>query len=73
MPVRFRVGIKPTPSIAQPQETVSLAGYPPENTVIEIKGRHDPCIAQRAVPVVEAVAALVMLDFLLTWNEDPLL
>ncbi|MBR3045123.1 MAG: chorismate synthase [Oscillospiraceae bacterium] len=63
MPVRFRVGIKPTPSIAQQQETVSL----PEgtDTTIEIKGRHDPCIAQRAVPVVEAAAALTVLDVLL--------
>ncbi len=63
MPVRFRVGIKPTPSIAQEQETVSL----PEgtDTTIEIKGRHDPCIAQRAVPVVEAAAALTVLDVLL--------
>lgn len=63
MPVRFRVGIKPTPSIAQLQETVSL----PEgtDTTIEIKGRHDPCIAQRAVPVIEAAAALTVLDVLL--------
>ena len=63
MPVRFRVGIKPTPSIAQEQKTVSL----PEgtDTTIEIKGRHDPCIAQRAVPVVEAAAALTVLDVLL--------
>lgn len=63
MPLRFRVGIKPTPSIAQPQKTVSL----PEGkeTTLEIKGRHDPCIAQRAVPVVEAAAALTVLDVLL--------
>lgn len=64
MPVRFRVGIKPTPSIAQPQETVELGGEPQAAT-LEIKGRHDPCIAQRAVPVVEAAAALVALDVLL--------
>ena len=64
MPVRFRVGIKPTPSISQPQETVSLDGAPSDTTV-EIKGRHDPCIAQRAVPVIEAAAALVTLDVLL--------
>ncbi|MCR4760870.1 MAG: chorismate synthase [Oscillospiraceae bacterium] len=66
MPVRFRVGIKPTPSIAQPQETVEKEDAEYQNSVIEIKGRHDPCIAQRAVPVVEAVAALVTLDMLLT-------
>ena len=63
MPVRFRVGIKPTPSIAKPQKTVSLPDG--TDTVLEIKGRHDPCIAQRAVPVVEAVAALTALDVLL--------
>lgn len=67
MPVRFRVGIKPTPSIAQPQETVAL----PEGSqaTIEIKGRHDPCIAQRAVPVIEAAAALTALDVLLCDSE----
>ncbi len=63
MPVRFRVGIKPTPSIAQKQQTVSLPDG--NETEIEIKGRHDPCIAQRAVPVVEAAAALTALDVLL--------
>ena len=63
MPVRFRVCMKPTPSIGRPQKTVSLSKKSPET--IEIKGRHDPCIAQRAVPVIEAVAALVALDALL--------
>ena len=63
MPVRFRVGIKPTPSIAQEQETVSTPDG--TDTTIEIKGRHDPCIAQRAVPVIEAAAALTVLDVLL--------
>ncbi|MBR4200620.1 MAG: chorismate synthase [Oscillospiraceae bacterium] len=67
MPIRFRVAIKPTPSIAQPQETVSLPQG--EHTTIEIKGRHDPCIAQRAVPVVEAVTALVVLDLILSDSE----
>lgn len=64
MPVRFRVGIKPTPSIARQQETVSL----PEgtDTTVAIQGRHDPCIAQRAVPVIEAAAALTVLDVLLS-------
>lgn len=64
MPVRFRVGFKPTPSIAQTQRSVSLSRR--DNTEISIHGRHDPCIVQRAVPVVEAVAALVSLDILLT-------
>lgn len=64
MPIRFCVGIKPTPSISQPQKTVSLSKN--VNTTLEIHGRHDPCIAQRAVPVIEAAAALVALDFLLS-------
>jgi chorismate synthase len=67
MPVRFRVGIKPTPSISLPQETVSLPDG--GETTIEIQGRHDPCIAQRAVPVIEAAAALVALDMLLSDTE----
>lgn len=64
MPIRLRVGIKPTPSIGRPQQTVSIEKH--ENTTIEIGGRHDPCIAQRAVPVVEAAVACVLLDTLLS-------
>ncbi|MEE3477553.1 MAG: chorismate synthase [Methanomethylophilus sp.] len=56
----FRVAFKPTPSIGAKQETVNLKTC--ENAELEIKGRHDPCIAPRAVPVVEAVAALVLAD-----------
>ena len=63
MPLVFRIAMKPTASIAQSQQTVSLTEM--KNTKIEIHGRHDPCIAIRAVPVVEAVAALVILDLLL--------
>ena len=63
MPLTLRVGIKPTPSIGRPQKTVSLARM--ENTELTIRGRHDPCIAHRAVPVVEAVTACVLLDLLL--------
>ena len=66
MPVRFRVGIKPTPSIAKEQQSVSLSQHTARK--LEIRGRHDPCIAQRAVPVIEAVAALVALDCLLIGN-----
>ncbi len=62
MPIVFRVAIKPTPSIGQPQRSVRLSTKAEEELVI--KGRHDPCIVPRAVPVVEAVAAIVLLDFL---------
>ncbi len=56
MPVTFEVTIRPTPSIALPQESVDLRTG--EEVEIEIKGRHDPCIVPRAVPVIEAAAAL---------------
>ncbi|MBQ4150386.1 MAG: chorismate synthase [Clostridia bacterium] len=62
MPIIFRVAIKPTPSIAKPQNTVNLETK--ENVTLEIGGRHDPCIVARAVPVVEAVAALCIMDIL---------
>ena len=62
MPIIFRVAIKPTPSIAQKQETVDLASG--ENCVIEIKGRHDPCIASRAAVVVRAATAFAVYDLL---------
>ncbi len=63
MPVTFRVAIKPTPSISMVQNTVDLQTT--ENTTIEIKGRHDPCIVPRAVPVVEAAAAIAIYDLIL--------
>ncbi len=63
MPIVFRCGFKPTASISMPQKTVSLKDM--TETEIGIKGRHDPCIAVRAVPCVEAVTAIVMLDALL--------
>lgn len=62
MPVIFRVGIKPTPSIAREQKTVDISRK--EDAIIKIEGRHDPCIVQRAVPVVEAVAAMGILEII---------
>ncbi|MEE0097263.1 MAG: chorismate synthase, partial [Oscillospiraceae bacterium] len=59
MPVVFRVAVKPPPSIAQPQQTVNMLTG--EAAEITITGRHDPCIVHRAVPVVEAAAALAAL------------
>ena len=63
MPVIFTVAFKPTPSISSRQQTVSLSCG--EITTLEIKGRHDPCIVPRAVPVVEAAAAVAIYDLIL--------
>ncbi|MBP5239640.1 MAG: chorismate synthase [Oscillospiraceae bacterium] len=63
MPVVFRVAVKPTPSIAAPQQTVNLDTMQPETLCVT--GRHDPCIVPRAVPVVEAVAAIAVADLIL--------
>ena len=63
MPVYFTVSFKPTPSIAKPQQSVNLKSM--TETALTIHGRHDPCVLPRAVPVVEAVAAIVLLDILL--------
>lgn len=60
MPIVFRAAFKPTPSIALPQQTVRLSDGAP--VTLELRGRHDPCIVQRAVPCVEAAAALAVLD-----------
>lgn len=59
MPVIFNTAIKPTPSISIEQNSVSLKNR--ENVKLSVKGRHDPCIVQRAVPCIEAVCALVIL------------
>ena len=63
VPLVFDCAFKPTPSIGKTQETVDLTAK--TNTVINIKGRHDPCVAPRAVPVVEAAAALAIYDEIL--------
>lgn len=67
MPILLRAAFKPTPSIGKPQKTVSLPAM--ENAELVVRGRHDPCIAHRAVPVVEAVTACVLLDLLLEGNH----
>ncbi len=57
----IRLAVKPTPSISLPQETIDKSG---ENVTVEIKGRHDPCVLPRIIPVVESMASLVILDAL---------
>ena len=66
MPVVFCVSMKPTPSVGLPQQSVSLSEK--REMMLEIRGRHDPCVAVRAVPVMEAAAALVALDTILIGN-----
>ena len=65
MPLVFQAAVKPTPSIGQPQESVSLSRG--ENTTLVIRGRHDPCIVPRAVPCLEAAAAIAVYD---AWLEQ---
>ncbi len=60
--IRFRVAVKPTATITRDQQSVTQDG---ETTTLRAKGRHDPCVLPRAVPVVEAMAALVLADCLL--------
>jgi chorismate synthase len=55
----FRVAFKPTATISREQQTVTAAG---EETTLAARGRHDPCVLPRAVPMVEAMAALVLCD-----------
>jgi chorismate synthase len=61
-PILFRVAFKPVATIGQPQQTVDFDGKP---VTLEAKGRHDPCVVPRAVPIVESMAALVLLDLAL--------
>lgn len=68
MPLTLRAAVKPTPSIALPQRSVSLSRR--ENVELVVKGRHDPCVAHRAVPVIEAVTACVLLDMLYDYDKD---
>lgn len=63
MPLLFEVAVKPTPSVAVPQQSVSFADG--AETQIQVIGRHDPCIIPRAIPAVEAVAAVAVYDALL--------
>ncbi len=64
MPLIFQVAIKPTPSISLPQKTVSMSRM--EEATLSITGRHDPCIVPRAIPVIEAAAAIAVYDAILS-------
>ena len=63
MPIIFRTAFKPTPSISVEQQSISFSKG--ENVTLSTKGRHDPCIAVRAVPCIEAISAIAIADFLL--------
>ena len=65
MPLVFRVAFKPVATLMQSQESINKEG---KEIILEGKGRHDPCVVPRAVPIVEAMTALVLLDFLLVHN-----
>lgn len=67
-PIVFSTAIKPTPSISRKQQTVDIKQKC--NTTIEIQGRHDPCIAPRAVPVVECAAAIAVYDMILAKERN---
>lgn len=62
-PIELTVTFKPTPSVSKPQQTVDLKTL--KETTMTIEGRHDPCIVPRAVPIVEGVAAMVILDHMM--------
>lgn len=63
MPLIFRVGIKPTPTISKEQNSINLCTG--EKATLKVKGRHDPCIVPRAVACVEAATAIALLDLML--------
>ena len=69
MPIEFTVAIKPTATIGISQKTVNVETM--QNVEVQFTGRHDPCIVPRAVVVVEAMASVVLLDFLLTEGKIP--
>ena len=61
-PIVFRLAFKPPATIGQAQETSTFEG---DAAVLEAKGRHDPCVVPRAVPIIETMTALVLMDFVL--------
>jgi chorismate synthase len=68
MPLVFRAALKPTPSISMEQDSININTLSPEKLVVG--GRHDPCIVPRAVPVMEAAAAIAVYDALLGRRKE---
>ena len=68
MPLVFRAAVKPTPSIAAEQLTLNMKTM--EETALHVPGRHDPCVVPRAVPCVEAAAAIAVYDALLARRKE---
>ena len=64
--IYFRVAFKPVATILRPQDTVDMEGNP---TTLTARGRHDPCVLPRAVPIVEAMAAMVIIDYYMSDNS----
>jgi chorismate synthase len=62
MEIDFRVAFKPVATLMKPQQSINKMG---EEVTVEGKGRHDPCVVPRAVPIVEAMAAITLVDHLL--------
>ena len=69
MDIYFNVAFKPVATIMRDQDSIKSDG---KKTTIKGKGRHDPCVVPRAVPIVEAMAALVILDYILINNSKKL-
>lgn len=69
MPIKMRIAFKPVATIIQEQESIDSEG---NSVLVKGKGRHDPCVVPRAVPIVEAMAALTILDFVLRSNASKL-
>ncbi|MFX1239069.1 MAG: chorismate synthase, partial [Promethearchaeota archaeon] len=68
-PIEFNVAFKPTPTIGKIQKTINLNTM--KHVEVKFEGRHDPCIVPRAVVVVEAMTAIVLLDFMITEGKIP--
>ena len=69
MPLVVRIAVKPTPSIAKEQQTVSLPTM--ENAFLKVLGRHDPCVVPKAVPAAESAVAITLADHMIRGGFIP--